>query len=374
MSVETPSPEARRLDGVQALRGVAALLVVVFHAAAVWREQAGAPRALIGPWDQGYAGVDLFFVISGFIMVWVAAQRPRGARTAARFAFSRATRIYPLWWVFCGLMAAYFMASYGQPAAPRAGAVRGPWAAFAGSMLLSPQGELPVLQVGWTLVFELAFYAVFALLLLLVPPRWRPAALAAWGAVLLIRLAAGGPAPAMPGSWAGVLLHPLCLEFLLGAAVGYAVAYWRDEGWAKFIALAGGLSFSAMLLAGLDVADPDFAAARVLAFGVPGALLLAGLVKAEEGGLAVPAALVRLGDQSYALYLSHFITLLAWKRATAVPGWLDGASAASMAGFMVSGTALSLIIGWAAHRTLERPLLRGARALWPKPARPAHAR
>ena len=372
MSVETPPARAQRLHTIQALRGAAALLVVLFHAAAIWREHAGAPDARLGPWDQGYAGVDLFFVISGFVMVWVAGYRAPGGRQALRFAFDRVTRIYPLWWIACAAMAAYFLVSYGQPASPAMAGPDAAWGYLGASLALWPQPGLPVLQVGWTLVFELAFYAVFALLLLL-PVRARPVALQLWGGVVVARLVLGPAAPAMPGSWPGVLGHPLVLEFLFGAAAAYLVGRWQDEGWSKFLAIAGALAFGVMMVVGLDVADPDFPAARVLAFGVPAAILLAGLVKAEDGGLRVPGALRALGDQSYALYLTHFIALLALKRVLAVPGWLDGPGAASLAGFMLLGTALSLAAGWAAHHALERPLLRGARALWPRRAEAAHA-
>ncbi len=355
-----------RLYSVQALRGLAAVLVVLFHAAAIWREHAGlGPTAFSGPWDQGYAGVDLFFVISGFIMVWVAGDRSAGPVTVARFAFDRVTRIYPLWWIFCAIMAAYFLVTYSQPAAPNVTDQSGAWRYFATSMALWPQADMPVLQVGWTLVFEMAFYAVFAALLFL-PQKIRPFMLGLWALGLLLKLAISGPGPNMPGSWWEVLSHPLVLEFLLGASVAYACLKWRDEGWAKFLGIAGALGFLVWLFLGLEVSDPHFPAARVLVFGVPAALLLAGWIKAEEGGLSVPNSLIRLGDASYALYLSHFVALLVMKRLLAVPGWLDTPTALSMALFILAGTVLSLCVGDLAHRMLERPLLKASRAIWPK--------
>ena len=369
----SPQDVSRKLDSVQALRGMAALWVVIYHAAAIWREHAGlGADAFSGPWDQGYAGVDLFFVISGFIMVWVAGYRPAGLGTIARFAFERVTRIYPLWWVFCAIMAAYFFVTYAQPAAPNVADSDSAWGYFAASMALWPQAQMPVLQVGWTLVFEMAFYAVFAALLLL-PERIRPFVLTGWAVALIARLILGDPAPNMPGAWWGVLSHPLVLEFLMGAGVAYAILRWRDEGWAKFLGLAGALGLVVWLVLGLDVSDPNFPAARVLVYGVPAALLLAGWVKAEEGGLSVPRGLITLGDSSYALYLSHFITLLIFKRILAVPGFLEAPNALSMALFVLFGTIISVVGGIIAHRLVERPLLRAARAIWPKSKAAAEA-
>ena len=358
MTVETPVPAAR-LDSVQALRGIAALLVVLYHSAAIWREHAGLPGAWPGPWDQGYAGVDLFFVISGFIMVWIAGGAARGPRRAGRFLWRRVTRIYPLWWIFCGLMALYFLLAYGQPASPAVVGPDGAWGYLLASLALWPQSSMPVLQVGWTLTFEMGFYLIFAALLLL-PPRIRPWLLLLWGAGVLVGLRALS-FETMPGSPFALMFHPLVLEFLLGAAVAYILPRWRDEGWARFIALAGAFAFAAWLAVGLDPAEPAFPAQRVLVFGAPAALLLAGLVRRDVAGGRVPAWLERLGDQSYALYLSHFLVLLAFKRVLALPGWLEGGGAVSLALFMALGTGLSLLVGWAAHRALERPLLHLAR-------------
>jgi len=114
MSIETPPPlsenRARRLDNIQALRGIAAVLVVFYHIALFLREGAwpGVSGYPTGIWDQGWVGVDLFFVISGFIMVWTTRDIQRGVGTAANFLWRRALRIYPLWWICAAVMAVYF--------------------------------------------------------------------------------------------------------------------------------------------------------------------------------------------------------------------------------------------------------------------------
>ncbi|WP_298913799.1 acyltransferase [uncultured Algimonas sp.] len=364
MSIEsTPGPV--RLQSLQALRAVAALLVVVFHAAAIWREAVGAD-VFRGPWDQGWAGVDLFFVISGFVMVWVAGERPAGPRIAARFLFDRATRVYPLWWVFCAVMAGYFLWVYGQPAAPApaAATTAGPgWLTFLRSMALWPQGQMPVLPVGWTLSYELAFYALFAALLWL-PPRWRPWALGLWGAVLALRWGWGAVAPGLPHDWLGTVLDPLCLEFLFGAGVAYWLRRRALPAPAAIGALAAGTVLFAVAMTVLaDTGSGLTQTARILHFGVPSALILLGAVGWERVGRArQPGWLLRIGDASYTLYLAHFILLLALKRAWIAAGWGEVTGPAAFAAFVLIGTALSVAASLLLYRALERPLLRLARA------------
>jgi len=88
----------KRLGSIQALRGVAALLVLLFHLAAFQREMAMGNAVDIalttGLWDRGWAGVDLFFVISGFIMVYVTRETGRSLGDVRSFLTSRITRIY----------------------------------------------------------------------------------------------------------------------------------------------------------------------------------------------------------------------------------------------------------------------------------------
>ena len=358
MSVEPP-PTAARLHGLQALRGVAALLVVLFHAAQIWRGHAGV-QGFAGPWDQGWAGVDLFFVISGFVMVWIGADIAPDARAAARFAWRRATRIYPLWWVFCGLMALYFLLSYGQPAAPDVVGEDGALDYLAASFALWPQPATPVLGVGWTLSFELVFYAVFAGLLLL-PKAVRVPTILLWGAAVVGSWAVLPASGDLPGSPLGVLVHPLSAEFAIGAAAA-ALLRWRVPGyaWASAALVIGATMFVVVMLqSGVDTGDPGFQRARVVAYGLSGGLILLGTVALERAGkLSVPRWLRGLGDISYSLYLAHILVLLALRRVLAVPGWLDEAGWGSFAGFAVLGVAASVAVAALSYQVLERPMLR----------------
>jgi len=93
VSLATPS----KIESIQALRGIAALAVAMLHLAGL--QTLGGLRCGTGLFGYGWMGVDIFFVISGFIMVWVTQNIDASPKTARRFLMQRIVRIYPLWWV-----------------------------------------------------------------------------------------------------------------------------------------------------------------------------------------------------------------------------------------------------------------------------------
>ena len=372
MTIE-PRPQPVRLRSLQALRGIAALLVVIFHAAAIWREISGM-TGFPGFWDRGWVGVDLFFVISGFVMVWVAGDRAPGIRSTGRFLFDRATRIYPLWWIFCGLMALYFVVSYGQPAAPDRGSADGAWGVFAASMTLWPQGEMPLLPIGWTLTFELAFYALFAVLLLL-PPYFRGWAIGAWGVFLLL-IGLNQPFQDFsPRSWIGIVTHPLCLEFVFGALIAYLVKTVPiSDVFGRWLVAAGLVLTSSLLVSGFGYGEDGLVLMRIPVAGTLSAVILLGLIIWERsGGLVIPQVLQALGDASYTLYLSHFLVLLTIKRLLAPTELFTEASLPSLLGFMTLSTLASVVAALLLYRWVEKPLLTLSRTPLAKRAQPGQS-
>lgn len=357
MSIEPPLAPLR-LHSLQVLRATAALFVVLFHSVEIWRDLARTD-GFAGPWDGGWAGVDLFFVISGFVMVWVAGDRAAGVRTAARFLLDRATRVYPLWWVFCSLMALYFWLTYGQPASPALHSSDTAWGAFFQSMMLWPQGELPVLGVGWTLIFEMAFYGLFGLLLL-IPAKWRPVGLILWGAILLYRGYLTPAESSFTDSWLMTLAHQLCLEFLIGAAVAYFLKTIRiPPSVALTVAAIGVAMFIAAMVFASGFDDVAISYSRVLGFGLPSGLIVLGIVGWEiSSGGRIAGWLRQIGDASYTLYLAHFLILLVLKRVFETLGLFTDATALSLAGFVIIGSAVSVMASLILYRLVERPLLK----------------
>ncbi len=350
---------------VQVLRAFAALLVVVHHAqheAMLTAARTGAaftPSGLL-PWP---AGVDIFFVISGFIIVHAAGPLygTRGGR--ARFLAHRVARLVPLYWLVTALYLGLALALPGALSGEGGGSARDP-AILIGSFLFWPVARpdgtvLPLYGLGWTLEYEMLFYALFALGL------GRSRAAAAGFTVLILGLLVGaallpGRLPMPLAFWA----NPIVLEFVFGMAL----ALIRTRGlrlpdparWA--LALAG---LVLLALAG----DPSDAARPIL-WGGPAALLVAaaalGRRRGGEGGpsLGIRVAAL-LGDASYALYLVHPFALRLTREFLLRLGLAGALGPWDALVLMVAATLPAAI---AVHLLIERPLTALARRrLDPRP-------
>ncbi len=318
-----------KLDSVQILRALAAILVLIYHIRAIEilmiAAYSGADTQetplVSGLWEKGFAGVDLFFVISGFIMVYVTGRASAGIATASAFLFSRASRIYPLWWVFATIMALYFLFAYGVPMDIEDAMDRGQspaWHFFA-SYLLLPQDNFPVLGVGWTLVHEMYFYIVFAVFLL-APWQWRSWLIGLWGAVVISGSVSGLSGP-FAVDYQHLIFYPMTLEFILGAFSAVLIVNGYHGRPALLALLGATLLIAALIWHPNPVGHPQEGLlstlqwGRVIWFAVPSVILLHGLVGLDIfGRLRVPGFFVALGDWSFALYLSHMLTLSALKR------------------------------------------------------------
>jgi peptidoglycan/LPS O-acetylase OafA/YrhL len=179
-----------------------------------------------------------------------------------------------------------------------------------------------------------------------------PPLLAAWA----IALAGLQWVPAT-GPWSSLLTSPLAFEFIAGAAAGL---YWRRLrpcAAALFVIVA-----TLAMLAGcwtlMDSPNNGQAAwPRTLAFGLPAALLIAGVARLESvGKLRVPRLVVALGDASYSLYLTHLFVLSICGRVWTALG--QTGSIAGNIGFLLSSFAACCIVALITHRLVERPLLR----------------
>ncbi len=322
------------LSTVQALRAASCLLVVAYHAVESWGAGLRPSRAADALWPNGAAGVDVFFVISGFVMA-LSSERLTGRAGAARFVRHRLRRVVPLYWVLSAANLAGRLATAGP--APTAWHV-------AASFLFVPSRDAagvvrPLLGVGWTLQFEMLFYALFAAALLFRRPGLRTML------PLLVPLAAAGffrrpdwPAPL-------VLANGLVLEFCLGLGVA---AWLGRRG-----VLPPGLAACALTVGVVSLlALPQPGIWRFVVWGLPAALLLIGAVSLEQPlGHRVPGWLLSVGEASYAIYLVHpFVVPLLSRVAGRLPAGsgLPVLAAASLAASTLAGMAL--------HRWVDRPI------------------
>lgn len=361
--IESGKPLPKQLHTVQALRGLAALLVLFLHIAGMQRGILGIEKTqgFDGFWNRGFSGVDLFFVISGFIMVYVTRDLPAGLSSAMRFIMARFIRIYPLWWFYAGLMALIYFLIFGIPARPEyAAEAGGVWPYLIKSFLLLPQQALPVIDVGWTLAYEMYYYFIMAAILLL-PRRVLPYALIFWAAQILAFQYLALDHPALK-----IMTSPLSLEFIGGAFMALLVLRGVII-WPRLILLIGVAYFCTGLIL------PDISSVmwkgwgRVIVFGLPSLAIIYALVSLEQvRGLQPPRALIALGDWSYSLYLGHIIILLVMKNIWEIlerlgmpamfklgaPGLWDNIT------FAIASIGAAIFAAMLSYILIERPIIR----------------
>ena len=295
----------------------------------------------------GDGGVDLFFVISGFIMVVISRGRFQRPGEFASFLYRRATRIFPLYWIFSLAILAVFLVVPAWVPAMQKGQVH----LFA-SFFLLPQFVLPLLGPGWTLAHEAYFYLVFAGALLL-PERWLSRFLLLWGFGVAAGYNLYVTHPALLGSATiKMITNPITIEFVLGGCVALAIRRgWRQGDWLCLI--AGGLLLP---LSSLFFDPLDIEGLRFFCFGLPALLILYGAVALESGGrFQFPAWLQSLGDASFSIYLSHILVVETVGRVWKAGHWTALGQHALVILFMA---AAALSCGLAVYRWIEQPLLR----------------
>jgi peptidoglycan/LPS O-acetylase OafA/YrhL len=344
----------KRSDNLQVLRGVAALLVFALHAMLI-EQKVGRGVALIGPagWI-GSVAVDLFFALSGFIMVSITTGRFQNRAYAVRFWLERFFRVYPPYWAVSLPLLIVYLVKPGIVNASQGGQVN-----LLASFLLWPQTLLPLLSVGWTLVHEMYFYLVFTVAVAVLPERWRAHLLMVWALVVLV-LGWGLSSPARP-AWLALVLDPLTLDFIAGGLAALLLPRLQERGvWlARSLMVAGVLGFGLMLAVAPQTLDEIFLNRwqRVLVCAVPCSLLILGAVLSERPGQR-PSTLKRLfmkiGDVSYSFYLIHLLVL-----SVAGKLWLAWGPATPVLAAVVYGLSLLMALALAhiSHRWVEQPTL-----------------
>lgn len=282
------------LISIQALRAFAAWVVVLHHFMQVSFDfRISNPLELLLV-TRAQMGVDIFFVLSGFVIYITTAGR---SVDTGQFLWRRAARIVPVYWFYTAVTAAilYFagdiMPIYGLDLP-----------SLLASLFFVPHenpagfGDYPVLPVGWTLNFEMMFYVLFALCLLL-PERWRLWSLV--GAIALLNLLLARYAPV-----SDFYKNPIIYEFLLGVGVGvlYRRGFLAPTRHRWLWGVAGTACFAFML--GFDDQSPW----RLLVWGLPAGFLVIALIRLEPL-FSRYQSLRRMGDRSYSVYLVHIIVL-----------------------------------------------------------------
>lgn len=297
------------LNLIQVLRGVASLLVVFYHTSSNLISNFNS-TFLGNIFFFGSSGVDVFFVLSGFIITWTSFKNLENPGKLGQFLLRRVVRIFPVYWIIITL---FLLAQIIFPAYYRTHFDLS-FLNLASSYLLLP-GHVMINGVSWSLTYELFFYLLFALAFLIPNKKWA-FALAMLYAVALIILYVSGYNILQAGNWTRLVLSPMNIEFFLGVLAAVVIPRISQKAalpflWIGLILFVAGGAFIDMQQIELH---PDLPL-RVLVFGPASFFIITGIVKYElNKKIAVPQLMLRLGEASYTLYLLHLPVVVAFAK------------------------------------------------------------
>jgi exopolysaccharide production protein ExoZ len=346
------APRQNYLACLQAYRGIAASSVLFYHVSEQARTRLGS-EPWFGIFHAGNLGVDFFFVLSGFIILYTNGHSLGNPLAARKYVYRRLTRIYPVFLSICFIKLAFMFAG---------GSVRGGKDGLGfilSSLLLWPLDRAPFLDVAWTLSFEMTFYFLFLFLILYGAGLWRLIQLHAL-AVALLNL------PWLPGLTfpATFLFSPFFLQFYLGCAACYLVRNWR---WGRGLAWGVLMGGAAMFVLGYGLYYHLEALGELglrTYFGLAFALIVVGSVAlGAEFERLIPGWLMATGDASYSIYLMHGNLMnLGINYLSA-----HGGGAGRTSPWMLLALAISVLVGgYLYYLFVEKPLLNLCRRHSPK--------
>lgn len=334
---------------IQVMRGIACLLVLAFHVALQLDTYYGIswPKLLFA---QGYAGVDLFFVVSGFVIAYSSQSSIGRPRLFWIYWLRRLVRIYPLYWLvlILSIVGLVLTAPDKVPIGP-VPAVIEHWLAVA---LLLP-GHEAVNAVSWSLSYELYFYALFSLLIL---------SRQAWYGLIGVGVATLSHVIWLPAlTETSFFFSPFNLEFYLGIAIWYVAARIKRSLW---LAVGSLLVAIAIIGAWQSTVTNEDHLQRAIVFGTAsGLLVFAGIMFEQNGQFRSPDWLCFIGDASYVLYLLHLPCLII------VNKWLIGQRSGQQSVLALNGVTIVMMIitSHYLHIHLEKPTMRRLLIRFAKP-------
>ena len=338
------SDQNKTLLSLQVIRGLTALSIAAIHVSIIMaKPEYGAVAAFGWATSRCWMGVNLFFVLSGFIIFFAHGKDIGRPERLATYAWRRACRVYPVYWIFLVAFVAAALLGFGHRS------FRLTFGDLASAFTLVHWIADPTLplKVAWTLVFEVSFYGMFGLLV--VSRRIGQIAFGLWLAAIMIASFGFG---SLSMGWTSMWN----INFFYGAA-----AFWLfrrlDDRWGVPLLAAG---FGLLVALGLShdgyssIETQQAAPLWLLLIGIPFGMLLLGSALAERRYcFRPPAILVLLGEASFATYLVHSAVI------SALCGLLHHYAPGLLApqGAFVLILATAMLVGIAAHIAVERPVL-----------------
>jgi len=320
------------IENLQTLRAFAAINVIVFHVISISSSYGMPTEHLLFLQGWGASGVDIFFVISGFVMLHT---QMRKKRNVATFYASRIIRIVPIYW----FVTSVFVALVFIPGVYRELTVTPGWVVSSYFFVSQPvTGAFPLNGVGWTLEWEMLFYLVFGASLVF--RSWKASVVFTFVALCVVSYVSG---------------HLLVFEFFGGMVIA-GIYNFRKFGpllgggvflggvMLLLLSLYEGMTMWDMREAGLD---------RFFVWGIPAFLIVFGCIASPQ--ISSPKTQF-LGDASYSIYLVQSLSVPGFYRLVGM--WPIEVNYDVLA---VICLAVSVFGGVVMHLLIERPMNRALR-------------
>lgn len=351
---------------IQFLRAVAALLVVVYHIIPMLIAELGASSELSGIHAPAI-GVDIFFLISGFIMV---VSNKSLSRNTTQFWWQRLVRVAPLYWfiTFIIMTLVFLGLNPNGVHAFDIGDVLGSLA-FLPVQRLDGVNE-PIVSLGWTLIYEMFFYFIFGAFLAVKDMR----KIILMSACVLFAIVLVGTQVTPDNFMLFYYTRPILLEFVVGMMLGYLylknAKVFSAPIYLPVLFMAVGIITPFLMQGAYAEQMETLATYRIFVLGIPALLIVWSALSFELMGLQTKKAIfLLLGGASYALYLFHPLIL---QTAIKVMSAVGGEQVAGQPFFIVVAALLALFACSVAcvgiHLYIENPITKliGRRSVFSK--------
>jgi len=280
-----------KILGIEAGRGIAAVFVVFYHVSLLINTAYKTPY-IKRTFQFGHSGVDFFFVISGFIILFIHYDDIGRPYRLLYYGRQRFTRLMPTYWV--ALIISVIMLILGGHEIFLKNN-------FIWSLFLLPSNKPLIIGVAWTLRCEIFFYLVFCILIF--NKRIGIFAILAWLFLTIAYSIYKFKLSFLPGQ----AYTPFNLEFFFGMFVAYICKNY-DLYIPKYAILIGVFVFLFFgFLEDINAIDGYHSMAKLF-YGIPSAFIIFSIVStSKNGNLKVPSFLKLIGSASYSIYLFQFI-------------------------------------------------------------------
>ena len=348
----------KKLNTLQGGRGIAAMMVLLYHANGAY---GFGDRHLLGHiFSFGFAGVDFFFVLSGFIIAYTSIPLFNTENGVRIFIKKRFLRIYPIYWVY--LLVAIIIGFFQYHDL-------NVFENFWKTLIFFPEYHF-VLRASWTLGFEVFFYFLFALFIF-----------SRWSLVLIIPVAIFSVISAVLQNMGiyslsyNPIINNSCTPFNIEFLFGFLSFYLYNKISKPVIwTLLTGVSLT-MVLEIIYYQRADYRelyqGMRILPFGLPAFAVVTAFAALDFRGLfTTPKFLVILGDASYTLYLVHANIFSFVNDAIFIPLKL---SEKTVMDLMIIVVVFAIVLSLLLYKYVEKPLLKKLNQLWREKIEPTKA-